>query len=135
MLEYSATRSDIAAALQLSLFKKFASNLTAATLRNAIARRLAEEKVEVVVIAATNIGSSVPYSGAEVVWQPKFGGEFERQLVSWASTGDLIICREDTGHLRIFADCPKCFGRNELIVDNEDVVREMACSHCSALLA
>lgn len=87
-----------------------------------------------VVIAATSIGTSPPYSGAEVVWQPKIGGEFERQLVSWAEQSDLIVCREDAGNLRILVDCPKCFERNELMVDNEDLVRELACSHCSASL-
>lgn len=72
--------------------------------------------------------------GAEIVWQPRLGGGFERQLVNWADGESTLVYQEISGTTHVMTDCPHCRERNDLVVDNGVILVDLRCSQCGCRL-
>ena len=134
MSKQEPTRGDVVAALSIPTFMTTASHLTGSQLRQLVAERLATAGLDVVVIAVNGIGASLPFPGAELVWQHRTGGEFRRQVVSWNIGQTAVATQRPSGAFYMIADCAQCGQRNELTLDGEMSIGGLPCSACGSPL-
>lgn len=134
MSKQEPTRGEVVAALSIPAFMTTASHLTGSQLRHLVAERLAIAGLDVVVIAVNGIGASLPFPGAELVWQHRSGGEFKRQVLSWNIGQTAVATPGPSGAVHLIADCAQCGQRNELTLDGEMSIGGLPCSRCGSPL-
>jgi hypothetical protein len=127
-----ALRGDIDAALCNPNFIAIATRLTGGFLRQVVAHRLTEARIDVVVVAANALGDAPPYKEAEIVWQLPQGGDFVRQTVRWELAPWAFSSRAGSGRTHVVLDCDRCGQTNAIAVAGSAV--ELSCSSCGATL-
>jgi hypothetical protein len=130
-----ALRGDIDAALCTPNFTAIAARLTGGFLRQVVAHRLTEARIDVVVIAANGLGDVPPYKEAEIIWQPPQGGEFVRQTVRWELAPWAFSSRAGFRQTHVVIDCDQCGQTNAIAVDGGGSTAQLSCFNCGAALS
>jgi hypothetical protein len=128
-----ALRGDINAALCNPNFIAIAARLTGGFLRQVVAHRLTEARIDVVVVAANALGEAPPYKEAEIVWQPPQGGDFVRQTVRWELAPWAYAADAGLRRTHVVIDCDQCGQTNAIALGGSSAV-DLSCSNCGATL-
>jgi hypothetical protein len=126
-----ALRGEINAALCNPNFVAIAARLTGGFLRQVVANRLRQERIDVVVVAANSLGDAPPYGEADIMWQPQEGGDFVRQRIKWELAPWTFESRTDSSGAALIIDCERCGETNEIAMAGT-ATAGLRCSHCGA---